>query len=49
MTSTIPKVGTQERIRIRQKKANPEGHSGKENELEAPGGQAQLMNLQTSE
>ena len=37
------------RIRIRQKKADSEGYSGKENELEGPGGQGQLTDFQTFE
>ena len=49
VTSAIPKWDTQERIRTGQEKADPKGHSGKENELEAPGGQGQLMNFRTSQ
>ena len=41
VTSAIPKGHTQEKIRIRQKQADPEGHLGKENKVEAPGGQGQ--------
>lgn len=48
MTSTIPKGDPQERIKITQKKVDPEEHPGKENELEAQDRNTiRLMNFQT--
>lgn len=43
VTSTMPKGDPQVRLRIRQKTADAEGYSGKENEVEAPRGQGQYL------